>query len=109
MTSNNKTLFSLASLVVFLALTLVAPFALAGDFKKVVNWSDYDDTLSDDGAAEAADHVVEIPKEKRISKDGYLVIATNIDGSGIAKPPGSDKDEPKAHERTPAQLLYNVL
>ena len=109
MTSNNKTLFSLASLVVFLALTLVAPFALAGDFKKVVNWSDYDDTLSDDGAAEAAGHVVDIPKEKRISKDGYLVIATNIDGSGIAKPPGSDKDEPKAHERTPAQLLYNVI
>ena len=52
---------------------------------------------------------VVIPKEKRIPASGYLVLATNIAGSGIKKPAGSDKDEPKATERTPAQLKYNVV
>ena len=50
-----------------------------------------------------------IPKEKRIPNGGYLVISTKIADSGIKKPAGSDKDEPKANERTPAQLLYNVI
>ena len=52
---------------------------------------------------------VVIPKEKRIPASGHLVLATNVAGSGIKKPAGSDKDEPKAHERTPAQLKYNVV
>ena len=53
---------------------------------------------------------VEIPKEKRIPANGYLVITEDNDGSGIDIPPGSDKkDEPKATERTPRQMLYNVI
>ena len=52
---------------------------------------------------------VVIPKEKRIPASGHLVLATNVAGSGIKKPAGSDKDEPKPAERTPAQLLYNVV
>ena len=50
-----------------------------------------------------------IPKEIRIPNGGYLVAATDIGGSGIKDNPENDKDEPKASERTPAQLLYNVI
>ena len=50
-----------------------------------------------------------IPKDKRIPNGGYLIIATNNGDSGIKVPAGSDKDEPKPHERTPAQLLYNAV
>ena len=52
---------------------------------------------------------VVIPKEKRIPASGYIVFTKNAAGSGILKPAGSDKDEPKANERNPAQLLYNVV
>ena len=52
---------------------------------------------------------VKIGNETRIPKDGYLVIAKDIAGSGIKDNPGNDKDEPKSSERTPAQLLYNVV
>ena len=52
---------------------------------------------------------VVIPKEKRIPASGYIVFTKNAAGSGIFKPAGSDKDEPKAHERNPAQMLYNVV
>ncbi len=52
---------------------------------------------------------VVIPKEKRIPASGHLVLTTNAAGSGIKKPAGSDKDEPKPAERTPAQLKYNVV
>ena len=52
---------------------------------------------------------VKIPKEIRIPKDGYLVVATEIAGSGIKDNPENDKDEPLASARTPAQLLYNVI
>ena len=61
------------------------------------------------GAALGAGLEVVIPKEKRIPASGHLVLATNVAGSGIKKPAGSDKDEPKATERTPAQLKYNVV
>ena len=60
-------------------------------------------------AAKDAGLVVNLPKEKRIPKDGYLVIATKITESGVADNPENDKDEPKASARTPAQLLYNVI
>ncbi len=61
------------------------------------------------GAALGAGLEVVIPNEKRIPASGHLVLATNVAGSGIKKPAGSDKDEPKATERTPAQLKYNVV
>ena len=62
-----------------------------------------------DPAVKAAGTEYKIGNEKRIPKDGYLVIATNIAGSGVKDNPENDKDEPKASARTPAQLLYNVI
>ena len=52
---------------------------------------------------------VVIPKEVRIPASGFLVLAKNNAGSGIKDNPGNDKDEPKPAERTPAQLLYNLV
>ena len=51
-----------------------------------------------------------IPKEKRIPKGGYLVIAANPALTGIRIPLHSESQaEPKASERTPAELKYNVI
>ena len=52
---------------------------------------------------------VVIPKEIRIPASGFTVFAKNNAGSGITDNPGNDKDEPKASERTPAQLKYNLV
>ena len=60
-------------------------------------------------SAKAVGFEVPIPNETRIPKDGYLVIAKDISGSGVRDNPGNDKDEPNASERTPAQLLYNLV
>ena len=57
----------------------------------------------------AAGLEVVIPKEKRIPASGYIVFTKNQGESGVAKPPGSDKDEPKRNERSEAQMLYNVV
>ena len=57
--------------------------------------------------AKAAGFVVNIPAGKRILD--YLVIATNIAGSGIQVPDDSDANPPLAHKRTPAQMKYNVI
>ena len=117
----NKTTFCLASLVVILAFCCIPSSAMAAEFSTTTDRSSADGIQVEDRSklttkigkesaeAKVTGHAVEFPTEKRISKDGYLVIATNIAGSCIAKPPGSDKDEPKANERTPAQLLYNVI
>ena len=56
-----------------------------------------------------AGYRVAIPKEIRIPGGGFLVIAQNAAGSEVVVPPGSKKDPPKATERTPAQMLYNVI
>ena len=52
-----------------------------------------------------------IPKEIRIPNGGYLVLATSLADSGIVNSAegNNNKDEPKASQRTPAQLLYNVI
>ena len=58
----------------------------------------------------AAGFEVILPKEKRIPKEGYLVIAANPALTGIRIPPHSEsKAEPQATERHPAQLKYNVI
>ena len=57
----------------------------------------------------AAGFEVVIPKEKRIPASGYIVFTKHQVQSGVAKPPGSDKDEPKRNERSEAQMLYNVV
>ena len=56
-----------------------------------------------------AGYKVVIPKEIRIPGGGYLVIAQNAVSSEVVVPPGSKKDAPKATERTPAQMIYNVI
>ena len=50
-----------------------------------------------------------LPKDIRIPGGGYLVIAQNEAGSEVVVPPGSKKDPPKRRERTPAQMIYNVI
>ncbi|MCY3742895.1 MAG: lamin tail domain-containing protein [Candidatus Poribacteria bacterium] len=57
----------------------------------------------------AAGVEVVIPKEIRIPASGWTVFAKNEGNSGIINNPGNDKDEPKANERTPAQLKYNLV
>ena len=57
--------------------------------------------------AKSAGHVVALPAGKRILD--YLVVATNIAGSGIQLPDDSDTNPPLAHLRTPAQMRYNVI
>lgn len=57
--------------------------------------------------ARGGGHVVDIPAGKRILD--YLVVATNIAGSGIQKPDDSDGNPPLRHKRTPAQMRYNVI
>ena len=56
-----------------------------------------------------AGYKVAIPADIRIIGGGYLVIAQNEAGSEVVVPPGSKKDAPKATERTPAQMIYNVI
>ena len=56
-----------------------------------------------------AGYRVAIPKEIRIPGGGYLVIAQSAAGSEVVVPPGSKKDPPKATERTPVEMLYNVI
>ena len=51
-------------------------------------------------------------KNKRvIPKDGYLVVAANPGATGITLPKDSDADNnsPKAGDRTPAEMKYNVI
>ena len=54
---------------------------------------------------------VAIPNETRIPNGGYLVVATSVADSGIVNSAdgNNNKDEPKASQRKPAQLLYNVI
>ena len=68
-------------------------------------------TIPVKGAARdlTAGYKVTIPKDIRIPGGGYLVIAQNTGGSEVVVPPGSKKDAPKATERTPAQMIYNVI
>ena len=56
-----------------------------------------------------AGYKVTIPKDIRIPGGGYLVITKNEAASEIVVPPGSKKDAPKKSERTPAQMIYNVI
>ena len=54
---------------------------------------------------------VAIPNETRIPNGGYLVVTTSVADSGIVNSAdgNNNKDEPKASQRKPAQLLYNVI
>ena len=55
--------------------------------------------------------VVNLTNKRVIPKDGYLIVATDPTMTGIDVPTNADADDnsPKATERTPAELLYNVI
>ena len=55
-----------------------------------------------------AGYRVVLPKDIAIPAGGYLVIAKSAGGSEVVVPPGKKNEAPKATERTPAQMLYNV-
>ena len=52
---------------------------------------------------------VPIVKDKVIPGSGYLVLTEETAGSSVHPPPGAIDASPKAHERTPTELLYNVV
>ena len=68
-------------------------------------------TIPVKGAARnlAAGYRVVLPKDIVIPAGGYLVIAKDAGGSEVIVPAGKKNEAPKATERTPAQLLYNVI
>ena len=55
-----------------------------------------------------AGYRVVLPEKIVIPAGGYLVIAQNAVGSEVVVPPGKRDETPKATDRTPAQLKYNV-
>ena len=59
--------------------------------------------------AKAAGFKVPIVKDKVIPGSGYLVLTEETAGSSVHPPPGAIDASPKAHERTPTELLYNVV
>ncbi len=61
------------------------------------------------GPAKTAGVKFGLPKEKYIPAGGYLIVAEDITGSAIHKTPGEIKEAPKPHERTPAEMMYNVI
>ena len=50
-----------------------------------------------------------LPEKKVIPGSGYLVVAEEKAGSSVHVPPGAIDEAPKSHERTPAELIYNVI
>ncbi|MCG9133671.1 hypothetical protein J5I95_18515 [Candidatus Poribacteria bacterium] len=53
--------------------------------------------------------MVELAKDKVIPSGGYLVVVNKEAGAGVDKPGGDQDKSPKPTERTPAQLLYNLI
>ena len=56
-----------------------------------------------------AGYRVVLPKDIMIPAGGYLVVAKDEGGSEVVVPAGKKNEAPKATERTPAQMLYNVI
>ena len=67
--------------------------------------------LKDPAAALAAGTVVNLTNKRHIPKDGYIIVATDPGSTSIHAPTDTDKDDkpPLASERTPAELLYNII
>ena len=53
--------------------------------------------------------IVELDKDKVIPTGGYLVVVENTDGSAVDVPPGDQAKTPNPTERTPRQMVYNVI
>ena len=62
-----------------------------------------------DDPVKTSGFTVALAKDKVIPAGGYLVVAKNEAGAAIDKPSGDQGKSPKPTERTPAQLLYNVI
>ena len=59
--------------------------------------------------AKAEGFKLALPEKKVIPGSGYLVVAEEKAGSSVHVPPGAIDAAPKLHERTPAELIYNVI
>ena len=59
--------------------------------------------------AKAEGFKLALPEKKVIPGSGYLVVAEDKAGSSVHVPPGAIDAAPKSHERTPAELIYNVI
>ena len=79
--------------------------------------ADYDEGMSkltikvgkEAPVAKSAGFKLALPEKKVIPGSGYLVVAEDKAGSSVHVPPGAIDAAPKAHERTPAELIYNVI
>ena len=63
----------------------------------------------EDLTAKAEGFKFELPEKKVIPGSGYLVVAEDAAGSSIHPTPGDIAKAPAAHERTPAELKYNII
>ena len=69
-------------------------------------------TVGDDSpTALAAGHEVLLTNKRVIPAGGYLIVATDLAGTGINLPKNHNADDntPKASERSPAELKYNAI
>ena len=79
--------------------------------------ADYDEGMSkltikvgkEAPVAKAEGFKLALPEKKVIPGSGYLVVAEEKAGSSVHVPPGAIDAAPKSHERTPAELIYNVI
>ena len=58
-----------------------------------------------------AGYVVKLTPKRVIPAGGYLIVATDLGGTGINLPKNNDADNntPLASERSPAEMLYNAI
>ena len=96
---------------------MVLPSADTGKYTPETREADYtegEDKLTikvgkEAPVAKAEGFKLALPEKKVIPGSGYLVVAEEKAGSSVHVPPGAIDAAPKLHERTPAELIYNVI
>ena len=96
---------------------MVLPSADTGKYTPETREADYtegEDKLTikvgkEAPVAKAEGFKLALPEKKVIPGSGYLVVAEEKAGSSVHVPPGAIDEAPKSHERTPAELIYNVI
>ena len=96
---------------------MVLPSAVTGKYTPETREADYtegEDKLTikvgkEAPVAKAEGFKLALPEKKVIPGSGYLVVAEEKAGSSVHVPPGAIDAAPKSHERTPAELIYNVI
>ena len=96
---------------------MVLPSAVTGKYTPETREADYtegEDKLTikvgkEAPVAKAEGFKLALPEKKVIPGSGYLVVAEDKAGSSVHVPPGAIDAAPKSHERTPAELIYNVI